>query len=279
MTVKAAMKDRPQEAEPAIMAELEQMLKKGVFHGVNARDLSQIERKATLRSSMFLKDKYLASGVFDKFKARLVGGGDMQDHHSYENLSSPTAATRHVFSVAAIAAHEGRKCATIDIGGAFLNADIHTGIKVHVRLDAALARLLALLDNSYAEFMETDGTMIVQLDKALHGCIESAALWYHDLVSKLSMLGFTANPYDLCVFNKLENDELQTTIVLHVDDMFVTSMKQAHIQALNKQLKAAYGDTTFAEGDMLDYLGMTFDLTVAGEVSITMDHAVSEILS
>ena len=230
MTVKAAMKDRPQEAEPAIMAELEQMLKKGVFHGVNARDLSQIERKATLRSSMFLKDKYLASGVFDKFKARLVGGGDMQDHHSYENLSSPTAATRHVFSVAAIAAHEGRKCATIDIGGAFLNADIHTGIKVHVRLDAALARLLALLDNSYAEFMETDGTLTVQLDKALYGCIESAALWYHDRVSKLSMLGFTANPYDLCVFNKLENDELQTTIMLHVDDMFVTSMKQAHIQ-------------------------------------------------
>ena len=202
----------------------------------------------------------------------------MQDHHSYENLSSPTAATRHVFSVAAIAAHEGRKCATIDLGGAFLNADINTGIKVHVRLDAIVAKLLLLLDDSYAEFMEKDGTIVVQLDKALYGCIESAALWYHDLVSKLSKLGFTENPYDLCVFNKLENDGVQTTIVLHVDDMLVTSTKQAHIRALNQQLKVAYGDTTFTEGDVLDYLGMTFDFTIAGEVSITMDHAVNEIL-
>ena len=32
MIVKTAMKDRPQEAELAIMAELEKMLKNGVFH-------------------------------------------------------------------------------------------------------------------------------------------------------------------------------------------------------------------------------------------------------
>jgi hypothetical protein len=38
---------------------------------------------------MFLKDKYLASGAFDRFKARLVAGGDMQDKSLYEELSSP----------------------------------------------------------------------------------------------------------------------------------------------------------------------------------------------
>jgi len=42
---------------------------------------------------MFLKDKYFASGVFEKFKARLVAGKDQQDKGMYENLSSPTAAT------------------------------------------------------------------------------------------------------------------------------------------------------------------------------------------
>ena len=73
---------------------------------------------------MFLKDKYLASGAFDRFKARLVEGGDMQDNSLYDDLSSPTTTTSSVLSVAAIAAKEGRKVVTVDIVGAFLNANM-----------------------------------------------------------------------------------------------------------------------------------------------------------
>jgi hypothetical protein len=43
---------------------------------------------------MFLKDKYLASGAFDRFKARIVAGGNQQDRNLYDNLSEafkPTA--------------------------------------------------------------------------------------------------------------------------------------------------------------------------------------------
>lgn len=80
---------------------------------------------------MFLKDKYLASGTFEKFKARLVAGGNQQDKSLYENLSSPTAALTSVFTTASITANEGRQRVVIDIGGAFLNADMApTGIDV-----------------------------------------------------------------------------------------------------------------------------------------------------
>ena len=58
---------------------------------------------------MFLKDKYLASGVLERFKARLVAGGYQQDKGLYQDLSSPTAATSSVLSIAALAASEGRK--------------------------------------------------------------------------------------------------------------------------------------------------------------------------
>ena len=58
----AAMRDRPKEALPVIEAELQQMHDKQVWHGVRMRDLTKQQRKAIIRSSMFLKDKYFASG-------------------------------------------------------------------------------------------------------------------------------------------------------------------------------------------------------------------------
>ena len=76
MSVKAVMRDRPKEALPVIEAELRQMHDKTVWHGVHLRDLTKTQRRAIIRSSMFLKDKYFASGAFEKFKARLVAGGD-----------------------------------------------------------------------------------------------------------------------------------------------------------------------------------------------------------
>jgi hypothetical protein len=75
ISVRAALRDREDEARPVIMAELQQMVNKNVWHGVHSTDLAIAERKAVIRSSMFLKDKYMASGAFDKLKARLVAGG------------------------------------------------------------------------------------------------------------------------------------------------------------------------------------------------------------
>ena len=81
---------------------------------------------------MFLKEKYLQTGAFDKLKARLVAGGDQQNKNLYDDLSSPTVSTSVVFTVFVIAAHEGRRAAVVDIGGAYLNAYMNTGIEVHM---------------------------------------------------------------------------------------------------------------------------------------------------
>ena len=54
---------------------------------------------------MFLKDKHLPSGAFEKLKARLVAGDDQQDRSIYtEDLSSPTVATSSLLTVAGVAA-------------------------------------------------------------------------------------------------------------------------------------------------------------------------------
>ncbi len=119
----------------------------------------------------------------------------------------------------------------MDIGGTFLNADItSTGIKVHVRLSKMLTAMLVIICPEHSKFMERQGTSVVQLDKALYGCVEAAALWYTNLCTTLVSGGFAANPYDPCVFNKLGAYGAQITVVMHVDDLFDVSMSYASLE-------------------------------------------------
>ena len=279
MSVKAAMRDRGPEAEAVILAELQQMVDKNVWHPVHTRGMSSKERRAIIRSSMFLKDKYLASGVFEKFKARLVAGGDMQDKNLYENLSSPTAATTSLLSVASIAAAESRHVMVIDIGGAFLNASMEpTGVLVHMRLNKIMATILLKIDQSYERFLENDGTLVVQLDKALYGCVEASALWFEDIKSKLVADGFVQNLYDACVFNKIGRSGKQTTVVMHVDDLFVTSKSISDLNEFDLYLKSMYNETKSNSARIVDFVGMTFDFTEKGSVKVTMDNCTEDIL-
>jgi Reverse transcriptase (RNA-dependent DNA polymerase) len=280
ISVTAALRDRRDEATPVIMAELQQMIDKKVWRGVHIRDLTKEQRGTIISSSMFLKDKYLASGAFERFKARLVAGGHQQDKGLYDDLSSPTVATSSVFTIAAIAAAESRKVIAIDIGGAFLNAEMSsTGVQVHMRLNRVMANMLIQLDPSYEQYRNTDNTVVVRLDKALYGCVEASLLWYKDLQSKLTADGFIENPYDRCVFNKIGKSGKQISIVLHVDDLLVTSESQEDLDAFGLYLKSMYPETRTTSGTVLDYVGMTFDFASAGEVRVTMDKCVDDILS
>ena len=128
------MKERPEAAMPVILAELQQHLDTPTWHPKKWSDLSQQERKAVLRSKVFMKDKYLASGAFDRYKARLVAGGHQQDKSLYDDLNSPTIATSHILTTAALAAKEGRKVRCIDIAGAYLKSSMKDAdVKIHMK--------------------------------------------------------------------------------------------------------------------------------------------------
>ena len=282
ISVRAALRDRGESAKSAILDELQSIVDKSVFHGVHMRNLTSEQRKAILRSVTFLKDKYTAQNIFDKFKARLCVDGSRQDHNMYEDVSSPTATSASVLSCAAIAAAEHRHVMTVDVKGAFLHADIKaTGVIVHVQLDKVMTQFLLELDPSYAEFVRDDGTCVVQLDKALYGTIEAAKLWYDNVSARLRADGFVQNPYDQCVFNKVNANGVQITVVLYVDDMMVSCEDSLELDTFSAMLRAHYGGDQITEhrGEVLDFLGMTFDFTTAGKVRVTMKHLVDEIIA
>ena len=269
ISVKEALKSRGAVAEQVILKELGQMRDKKVWTPVHISVLTDTEKRGIIRSQMFLKEKYLPTGVFDKLKARLVAGGNQQDKDLYDDLSSPTVSTCAVMTVFSIAAHEERKAAVVDIGGAYLNADMNTGVDVYMRLDRTMSKMMMKLDDSYAKFADDRGSIVVKLDKALYGCVKSAALWYEHLSATLNSLGYERNVYELCVYDKMSNGT-QCTAAVHVDDVVITSVDSGMIDGLCSGLKDRYGEITRNDGPILNYLGMVLDLSVRGEVKMTM---------
>ena len=269
ISVKAALKSGGAEAERVILKELSQMREKKVWTPVHLSVLTNTERHGIIRSQMFLKEKYLPTGAFEKLKAILVAGGNQQDKELYDDLSSPTVSTCAVMTVFSIAAYENRKAVVVDIWGAYLNADMNTGVDVYMHLDATMSKMMTKLDGSYEQYADNRGCIVVKLDKALYGCVESAALWYENLTATLMSLGFERNEYELCVYNKVSNGT-QCTAAIHVDDVVITSINQGMIDGLCNGLKNRYGEITRNDGPVLNYLGMVFDLSISGQVRMSM---------
>jgi len=251
ITVKKALKTMPRKAVNSIIKELVQLVDMDVWDPMMKKNLKEKQLKKIIRSSMFLKEKYLSTGQFEKLKARLVAGGHMQDRSLYteNDRSSPTVASDSVQMIAHIAAVERRKVKCCDITGAYLNATLKN-VEVLMKLDKTLSEILVELYPEYNAFLNGDGTIIVKLKRALYGCVESAKLWYNLLRKTLESIGFTANQMDPCVFNMGEGDE-QCTVCFHVDDLMITCKNEATVDMVIEKLRQEFKTITVHDGRAL----------------------------
>ena len=108
-----------------------------------------------------------------------------------------------------IDAKEGRRVATTDIPGAFLQTSMPEGTaKVHIHLNRPLAEQLAKLDPKlYREhiIMNRKGKPVLfgEAQKAIYGTLNASLLFWNKLVKSLTSWGFELNPYDWCCANKM----------------------------------------------------------------------------
>ena len=91
-------------------------------------------------------------------------------------------------------------------------------------------------------------------------------------------LNYTANEYDICVFNRTELDNTQTSLVIHVDDMLITALHESRVDDVIQQIEIIYPGLTKHRGKVLNYIGMTFDFTKEGSVKITMQGFVQDLI-
>ena len=279
MSIRDALTRFPVEAKESIALEMSQMISKSVFHPVDTSTWSKEQFKSVIPSMMFLKEKYLPNGLFEKLKSRLVAGGHRQNRSIYANkdISSPTASMFAIFSLACIWARERRKVSAFDITGAYLNAVIKKN-KVYMKINKEVANVLCSLDKKYKLFLQKDGSVIVQLDKALYGLVESAKLWYDDIADALLSIGYSRNPIEKCVFNKVNENGVQCTVVLYVDDSAVASTDEKMIDEVRNLFKSKYRDVGERNGSIIPFLGMLFDYSIEGEVSVSMPKYVDDYL-
>ena len=80
----------------------------------------------------------------------------MQDREQilYEDTNSPTASIPFIMTIASIAAREQRHGKTIDIAGAYLNADISKQ-EIYMQLDPTMASIVCQIDPSHDQFIRS----------------------------------------------------------------------------------------------------------------------------
>ncbi len=142
-----------------------------------------------------------------------------------------------------------------------------------------LTHMLIQIDPKHARYFEDRGTSVAVFDKALNGCVEAAALWHANLCATMESDGFASNPYDSCVFDKHGLDGAQVIVVMHIDDIFITSKSDDNHTKFESCMRSKYKEIKVRVGKVFDYIGITFDFIVPGKVSITMDNCERSIMS
>ena len=116
---------------------------------------------------------------------------------------------------------------------------------------------------------------------ALYGTLKAALLFWKKLSTSLKEEGFTINPYDWCIANKMINGK-QCTIVWHVDDLKISHRDSKVVDEIIKKLENEYGKVgqmTIRRGKVHDYLGMKLDYSKTGKVIIDMEEYINEVLT
>ena len=288
LSLKAALKEWGNDAKLAAEAEAKQLHWRKSFQPVHYKKLSPEQRKQILESHIFVVKKKCGT-----LKARKVAGGNKQrDYVSKEDASSPTVATESVLLSCAIDARENRDVAVIDIPNAFIQTTVQDEKdKVVIRIRGLVVDMLVkIAPDTYLPFVTEDKKgnkqLLVKCLNALYGTMVASLLYYKKFTASLKRRGFIMNPYDSCVWNKMQ-DGKQLTIVFHVDDCKLSHVDSKvidkNIEWLRKEYENIFEDGTgkmkVSRGRKHTYLGMDLDYSSKGQCTITMFKYIDEILA
>jgi Reverse transcriptase (RNA-dependent DNA polymerase) len=150
-----------------------------------------------------------------------------------------------------------------------------------MKLTGDTVNIMTQVDTKYQDFITTEKgkpVLYLQLKKALYGCVKSALLWYDLFVSTLKDIGFTLNPYDACVANKMINGS-QCTVAWYVDDNKISHKDPQVVSDIIQKIEERFGKMTVTRGHKHVFLGMSFVFNGNKTVSISMKTYLEEAIT
>jgi hypothetical protein len=144
ISVKIALNDkdtnRSKKASDAIDLEINGLVAMGFGVPEHYGKMTALEKQAIIHAFMFMTEKKLGSGAFDKWKARLVAGGNELKDVIKADTYSPTANYSSVMTTVALAASERKEARSYDVKTAYLIPDVEPGEKsTFIWIDSVVA--------------------------------------------------------------------------------------------------------------------------------------------
>ena len=203
-------------------------------------------------------------GVFEKFKARLVGRGFTQIEgvdYDPEGTSSPVARNSTFMACIAEAAKMGYILKEFDVKSAYLLADLNEDVYAKVPFG-----------------MFIDGkTGCLKIEKSLYGLKQSGFNWFSKLSTDLKKIGFEQSDVDPCFFVLERENGDRCKICIWVDDGLVSVSSEALWQEIKGKIHAQ--NPLSAAGPLQFLLGMAMKQDLeAGTVTISQCSRIQALL-
>ena len=186
----------------------------------NINERSASSHTTITRPMMLIKVKRDAKGQYLSTKGRFVAGGHTCDPNIYNPLEthSPTVPLEVAMIQLGIASYSKAEVEAIDIPVAYLNAFLKDDKRQVMRIPKHLATIMCDIDPKVKDYLQSDGSLLVEVLRALYGFPESARLWNDVLTNALINGGYKQCNVEPCLFRKYVDTNHFSIVSVYVDD-------------------------------------------------------------
>ena len=207
---------------------------------------------------LVLTEKFDAKQTFDKMKARIVIGGNLQEQIEDIITSSYCVRQQTIFLLLGVAAHRNLYVRAIDVKTAYLHAAIQSR-NVYARMRKALADLICQTYPELNQWRNRDGSITFKVLKAIYGLAEAARQWYLHLAELLGKFGFKPSTNDKALFH-LSDATGVMYILVYVDDLLIIGDSEVLWNKLLAHLNGNLKGLTIQMGPDVHFLRMLIEV-------------------